>query len=175
MLIMFSFSMPITIGLLYGMGVRGFRHYAKGQYGLNLTEAEAKRYRDAFFKSYPGLADWHRRVRSRRVTETRTVSGRRRILKNETPDTQRLNTPIQGTGADGLKLALALLWERRDQAPGAFPVLVVHDEIVVEADADQIDAASKWLKTAMVDAMTPLIEPVPVEVEVKVAQTWGGD
>jgi hypothetical protein len=40
----------------------------------------------------------------------------------------------QGTGADGLKLALALLWERREEAPGAFPVLAVHDEIVIECD-----------------------------------------
>jgi DNA polymerase-1 len=72
-------------------------------------------------------------------------------------------------------VALALLWERRDQVPGAFPVLAVHDEIVVEADAGQADAVSVWLKTAMVEAMTPLIEPVPVEVEVKVARTWGGD
>jgi DNA polymerase-1 len=82
---------------------------------------------------------------------------------------------VQGTGADGLKLALALLWERRDQAPGAFPVLAVHDEIVVEADAGQADAVAAWLKAAMVDAMVPIVEPVPVEVEVKVARTWGGD
>ena len=33
--------------------------------------------------------------------------------------TDRLNAPVQGTGADGLKLALALLWERRDECPGA--------------------------------------------------------
>jgi DNA polymerase-1 len=90
-------------------------------------------------------------------------------------DRQRLNTPVQGTGADGLKLALALLWERRGEMPGAFPVLAVHDELVVEADADQADAAAGWLKAAMVDAMAPLIDPVPVEVEVQIARTWGGD
>jgi DNA polymerase-1 len=88
---------------------------------------------------------------------------------------QRLNTPVQGTGADGLKLAMALLWERRGQVPGAFPVLAVHDEIVVEADTDQAETAAAWIKQAMLDAMQPLIEPVPVEVEVKTARTWGGD
>jgi DNA polymerase-1 len=165
----------LSFGLLYGMGARGFRQYAKSQYRLNLTEQEARRYRDAFFKSYPGLAAWHRRVRSRKTTETRTLAGRRRLLDDKTPDTQRLNTPVQGTGADGLKLALALLWERRDQAPGAFPILAVHDEIVVEADACQSDAAATWLKQAMLDAMVPLIEPVPVEVETKTARTWAGD
>jgi DNA polymerase I-like protein with 3'-5' exonuclease and polymerase domains len=164
----------LNFGLLYGMGARGFRQYAKSQYGLDLTEEQAHCYRDAFFKSYPGLATWHCRVRSRKVTETRTVAGRRRLLNDKTPDTHRLNTPVQGTGADGLKLALALLWERRDQARDAFPVLAVHDEIVVEADAHQADAVASWLKAAIVEAMAPLIAPVPVEVEVKIARTWAG-
>jgi DNA polymerase-1 len=164
----------LNFGLLYGMGAKGFRQYAQSNYGVELTIDEARRYRDAFFKSYPGLATWHQRVRSRRMKETRTLAGRRRLLDDKTPDTQRLNTPVQGSGADGLKLALALLWERRGQCPAAFPVLAVHDEIVVEADADQADAAAGWLKSAMVEAMAPLVDPVPVEVEVKAARDWGG-
>jgi hypothetical protein len=40
---------------------------------------------------------------------------------------------------------------------------------------DQAGAAAAWLKDAMLDRMSPLIDPVPVEVEVKVAQAWGGD
>ena len=47
----------------------------------------------------------------------------------------------------------------RAAQPDAFVVLAVHDEIVVECDED---------------AMTPLLESVPVEVEVKVGKTWGG-
>jgi DNA polymerase-1 len=163
----------LNFGLLYGMGAKGFRRYAKSEYRLNLTEQEAIGYRDAFFRSYPGLAAWHRRVRSRRAPETRTLAGRRRILDDKTPDTHRMNTPVQGTGADGLKVALALLWERRDQIPGAFPVLAVHDEIVVEADEGETNKAAVWLKDAMIDAMTPFIEPVPVEVEIKRGCTWG--
>jgi DNA polymerase I-like protein with 3'-5' exonuclease and polymerase domains len=54
-------------------------------------------------------------------------------------------------------------------------VLAVHDEIVVEADAAQADAAAAWLRAAKVDAMAALIHPAPVEVEVKVMRTWGGD
>ena len=42
--------------------------------------------------------------------------------------TDRLNAPVQGSAADSLKLALALLWERRGECPGATPVLVCHDE-----------------------------------------------
>src|SRR5262245_61377079 len=116
------------------MGAGGFQGYAKSQYGLSLTEQDVRRYRDVFFKSYFGLVVWHRRVRSRQEAETRTLAGRRRLLNDKTPDIHRLNTLIQGIGVDGLKLALALLWERRDQVSGAFPVLVVYDEIVVETD-----------------------------------------
>src|SRR5262245_25072305 len=75
---------------------------------------------------------------------------------------KRANYIVQGTGGDGLKVALALLWERRDQVPGAFPVLAVHDEIVVECDEGQAEMVAAWLKAAMVDAMAPLIIPVPV-------------
>jgi DNA polymerase-1 len=164
----------LVFGLLYGMGAEGLRQYALSKFGVPLTEAQAADYRRAFFAAYPGLAAWHRRVRAEHAAQTRTLTGRRRLLKPEEPDTFRLNSPVQGTGADGLKLALGLLWERRHECPGAFPVLVVHDEVVVEADAGQAEAASAWLKAAMVDAMGPLITPVPCEVEVKIGQTWGG-
>jgi DNA polymerase I-like protein with 3'-5' exonuclease and polymerase domains len=164
----------LNFGLLYGMGVRGFRQYARSQYGLELSEEEARRYRAAFFKSYPGLAVWHRRVRARKTAETRTLAGRRRLLNDKTPDTHRLNTPVQGTGADGLKLALALLWERRTEEPGAFPVLAVHDEIVVECERGRASTVEAWLRKAMIDGIQPLIDPVPVQVEVKIGTTWGG-
>jgi DNA polymerase-1 len=88
--------------------------------------------------------------------------------------TEKLNTPVQGTGADGLKAALGLLWERRGECPGAFPVLAVHDEIVVECDEGQADAAAAWLKRAMIDGMALLIAPVPVEVEATVGKSWAG-
>jgi DNA polymerase-1 len=165
----------LNFGLLYGMGGKGFRAYAQAQYGVSLTLEEANSYRDAFFKAYPDLRKWHQRVKRQHAPVTWTLADRRREIKPDEFDTVRLNSPVQGTGADGLKLALALLWERRHEMPGAVPVLVVHDEIVMEVDADKADSAAEWLRKAMIDAMAPLIAPVPVEVEVKVGQTWGGE
>jgi DNA polymerase-1 len=165
----------LNFGLLYGMGAARFREHARTHYGLDLSERQAADYRAAFFRTYRGLAAWQRRAGSDHVTETRTLAGRRRLLDEKTPYTHRLNSPVQGTGADGLKLALALLWERRAECPGAFPVLAVHDEVVVECDRDQARAAAAWLRRAMVDGMAPLTNPVPVEVEVRVGRTWGGD
>jgi DNA polymerase-1 len=164
----------LNFGLLYGMGAARFRDYARNNYGVGLSLEKARAYRAAFFKSYPGLGSWHRRTGSSDAAiDTRTLTGRRRA--GVTRFTEKLNTPVQGTGADGLNLAMALLWERRAECPGAFPVLVVHDEIVVECDEPQAEVASVWLKRAMLDGMAPLIDPVPVEVEVKVGRTWGGE
>jgi DNA polymerase I-like protein with 3'-5' exonuclease and polymerase domains len=183
----------VNFGLLFGMGAKGFRSYAKAQYGVDLSDDEAQRYRAAFFRAYPGLRAWHERTRQsverlfkadpEGVHEVRTLAGRRRVLKvgkkgtdGAYPNvTEALNTPVQGTGADGLKLALALLWERRTQCPTAAPVLAVHDEIVLEVPEPDAGPAAEWLKRCMVEAVAPLIDPVPVEVETRVARTWGGD
>jgi DNA polymerase-1 len=165
----------VNFGLLFGLGAKGLRGYAKSNYGLNLTLQQAAQYRRAFFVAYPGLERWHKRAGNSRAAECRTLAGRRRLLDDKTPYTHRLNTPVQGTEADGAKLAMALLWERREQAPGAFPVLFAHDEIVVECDTDQAEAVARWLWQAMLDGMAPLIDPVSCAVEVKTARTWGGD
>jgi DNA polymerase I-like protein with 3'-5' exonuclease and polymerase domains len=93
--------------------------------------------------------------------------------------TDRLSARVQGTGADGLKLALALLWERRNECPGAVPVLVCHDEVVVECDAEQAAHTKAWLEGVMVGGMDAILNGtgevrLPVEVESRVAHAWGG-
>jgi DNA polymerase-1 len=167
----------VAFGLLYGMGAKGLRAYARESYGVDLTLAEAARHRRKFFATYPGLARWHRATEAGRntQTETRSLAGRRRLLDPRTPLMHRLNSPVLGTEGDAAKTALALLWERRGQVPGARPVAFIHDEILVEADADQADAAAAWLRQAMLDGMGPLIAPVPCEVEVQVGRTWAGE
>jgi DNA polymerase I-like protein with 3'-5' exonuclease and polymerase domains len=162
----------INFGLLYGMGVPAFRRYALANFGVRLTTAEAEHYRQTFFAAYPGLRAWHT-AQPDRPTTTRTVLGRRRV--RVTRFSEKLNTPVQGTGADGLKAAMALLWERRADCPSALPVLFVHDEIVVECDAADAERAKAWLTRAMMDGMTPFADPVPVAVEAAVLRTWGGD
>jgi DNA polymerase-1 len=164
----------LNFGLLYGMGANALRAYANANYGVDLADAQAQEYRRAFFRTYPGLASWHAAVgrSGNEPVEGRTLLGRRKL--GITHFTEKLNMPVQGAGADGLKLALALMWEQREQCRDAVPVLAVHDEIVVECDAERADAAARWLKQAMVDAVSPMIAPVPVEVEVTTGRTWGG-
>jgi DNA polymerase-1 len=161
----------VNFGLLYGMGADRFRVYALSNFGISLTKDEAKAYRDKFFAAYRGVRRWHRRQGDQPV-ETRTVLGRRRVEVKHFAE--GLNTPVQGTGADGLKAAMALLWERRAECPSAVPVLFVHDEIVVECDETEAEREKVWLVAAMVDGMQPFADPVPVEVEASVIRTWGG-
>jgi DNA polymerase-1 len=111
----------VNFGLVYGMGARTFRANARSEYGIELTQEQAVEYRRAFFEAYPALHAWHRRTgreHDNKVLQTRTLAGRLIHLTEKTRFTDRLNYPVQGTGGDGIKLALALLWERREQAPG---------------------------------------------------------
>src|SRR5215203_1107598 len=166
----------VNFGLLYGMGPTGLRHYARSSYGVEMTAGEAERYWRGFFETYPGLKAWHDREYrelKKGSTETRTLTGRRRT--GITKLTERLNSPVQGTGADGLKLALAYLRERRDECPRAVPVLAVHDEIVLECDEKDVEKAEAWLKKAMTEGMDEVVNIlkvdgtlVPIEVEARV-------
>jgi len=169
----------VNFGLLYGMGVIGLQSYALKSYGIEMSPKEATLYRRRFFQTYPGIKRWHddeRRAWLRGDAETRTLTGRRR--KDVERLTDRLNAPVQGTGADGLKLALALLWDRRDECPGAVPVLVCHDEVVVECDAEKAADAKVWLEKAMIEGMETVLNgtdevDVPVEAEARIARGWG--
>jgi DNA polymerase I len=92
--------------------------------------------------------------------------------------TDRLNAPVQGAAADGLKLALAHLWERRSGCPGATPVLACHDEVVVECDEDRGEETKAWLEAAMIQGMDAVLNDtdeidVPVGVEARIAGSWG--
>ena len=72
----------------------------------------------------------------------------------------------------------ALLWERREECPGAVPIIACHDEVVGECDAEQAAEGKEWLVQAMkdgTDAVVNVKEPrILIEVEASVSKTWGG-
>src|SRR4029453_14609917 len=89
--------------------------------------------------------------------------------------TEALNTPVQGAEADGFKLAVARLYERRHEAPDARLIMCVHDELVVECPAPQAEETAAWLHKHMQVAMEEVVEQkVPIEVEVHVGKDWAG-
>jgi DNA polymerase-1 len=168
----------LNFGLIYGMGAERFRAYAQATYGVHLTAQQATAFRERFFREYRGLRAWQARQgnnlgsapdlqdllgRAPAAPETRTVAGRRRLAVDAYP--MRLNTPVQGTGADILKLALAHLCEDRTAFPTASLVLVVHDEIVVECDEADAPAVADWLQRQMEAAGAALVPAVPIVAE----------
>jgi DNA polymerase-1 len=86
--------------------------------------------------------------------------------------TEKANSVIQGSAADGLKAGLGLLWETRGHAPSACPVLCVHDELVVECDEDKAEEAKDWLVDCMVRGMSSVVDKVPIEVEATICRDW---
>jgi len=161
----------VNFGLLYGMGAEGLRAYAKQEYGVVWTVEEATAVRGRFFDTYRGLRAWHRSQPDGPL-DTRTVAGRRRV--GITSFTQKLNSPVQGSGADGLKAALGLLGDTRGQVSSAAPVNVVHDEIVVECDESQAAEARAWVVDAMRAGMETVLRQIPAEVEATVCVDWSG-
>jgi DNA polymerase I len=168
----------VNFGLLYGMGAKGLQSYALKSYGVRMSLEQAALYGRRFFKTYAGLKRWHehqRRAWQRSDTETRTLTGRRRMDVEKLTDP--LNAPVQGTAVDGLKLTLGLLWERKGECPGAVPVLVCHDEIVIECDVARAAEAKAWLEKAMIEGMAAVVNgtgkaPLPIEVEAWIAGSW---
>jgi len=199
-----------NFGLIYGMTAETFRHYAETNYGVKMTLEEADAAREAFFKTYPGIAAWHARQK-RKIYEdnfedfwrheysrgfylekrpcTRTLTKRLRVWPTVERErrggtgkyrckagsvTEIFNTPDQGTGADILKLAMALLYRRLLERGWEDVKLVatVHDELVLEAPEGLAREAAVLLKETMEEAGRKLLPDVPVEVEVGVGDSW---
>lgn len=160
----------IVLGALYGLGARGLRTRLKVETGAELSEKQARRYLDGFFGAYRGLNRWRNAFPRDHPVDTRTPLGRRRL---RVPDyTQKINSPIQGAAADGFKIALGRLFETRGRVPSAVPVLIVHDEIVVECDREGAAQALAWVTSSMREGMGELLHRVPVEVEAAAGLDW---
>ena len=99
----------------------------------------------------------------------RTLAQRRRV--DVAKYTEALNTPIQGTGADGMKSALARLFAHRAEVPDARLIMCVHDEIVAECPQEQAAQTAAWLQHHMTAVMTDILnDAVPVVVETTIGQ-----
>lgn len=167
----------VNFGFLFGMGAERFREYAASGYGVELDLGEARRARDAFFATFPGIAAWHRRTaamcRASDDVVVRTALGRRkRFAAGRASVPAALNIPVQGTAAEGFKRALVALHAELPRH-GARAVMCVHDEVLVEAPAAAADEVRRVVIAAMRDAMASVVARVPIEVDARIAEDWG--
>jgi DNA polymerase I-like protein with 3'-5' exonuclease and polymerase domains len=170
-----DFAKRLNFGVVYGIGAQRFAMMT----GLSVPDAENVLRR--YFATYRQLDTYLREAANRAVSErqARTASGRLVRFRYDENDRQQIsmtqrngkNTPIQGTSADILKRALRLLKEELSKT-NARIVNIIHDEIVVEADADEAQAVAEKVERLMCAAGREYLKTVPVKVETEIADEW---
>jgi DNA polymerase-1 len=167
----------VNFGIIYGISAFGLSQR------LAIPRAEAAATIDAYFREYPSIRDFMERTvaEARACGYVETLSGRRRYFPDLNSANQNLrgnaeraaiNTPIQGTAADMIKLAMiridALL---RDQPYQSKMLLQVHDELVFDLALDEQAELVPKIIAAMQTAL-PLPHGVPIEVEHGCGPNW---
>lgn len=166
----------VNFGFLFGMGAQRFRDYARTSYGVELDDREARRAKEAFFATFPGIARWHRNVahleRGGQSVVVRTVLGRRkRFVAGRFSFNAALNIPVQGTAAEGFKRAMVALHEHLPKL-GARGVLCVHDEYLAESPVESLEDVRRCVETQMRETMASVVTSVPIVVTAHPARSW---
>ena len=170
-----SSAKAVNFGIVYGIGAFSLAR----DIGVSVKEA------DDFIKNYlatfPGVKEYMDSTiaAGREQGYVTTLFGRRRALpelasKNfnlrSLGERMAMNTPIQGTAADVIKLAMVRVWRRlREEGLAAKLILQVHDELIVEAPKAEVRQVSRILKEEMEGAVN---FSVPLTADVNSGDTW---
>ncbi len=165
----------VNFGVVYGMGPFGLARR------LGIEQKEAKAFIEGYFQRFPDVKRYQEDTieRVRQDGYVTTLLGRRRYLpeiqsKNYNvrsfAERAAINSPIQGTAADLLKIAMIRVHRRiADEALAARMLLTVHDELVFEVEAGSSDALAELVREEMEGAIEL---DVPVAVEIGTGSTW---
>ncbi|MCL2088566.1 MAG: DNA polymerase I [Oscillospiraceae bacterium] len=165
----------INFGIVYGIGA-----FSLSQ-DIGVSVAEAKRYIERYFDTYSGVKEYMDGIieRAKQERSVSTILGRIRPIpdinssnRNIRSAAERiaLNTPIQGTGADIIKIAMIRCHERlAEENLDARLILQVHDELIIEASQKDADRAAVILSEEMRDAADLAVQLV---VDVNIGKTW---
>lgn len=170
-----SRAKAVNFGIVYGIGAFSL---AKD---TGVSMAEAKRYIEAYLSKYGGVDGFMKKTaeNAKKNLYVETMFGRRRYIpeinaSNKTVQAAAkriaMNTPIQGTAADIIKLAMIKVYGRlKSENMNARLILQVHDELIVEADESCAEEAARLLKEEMESCVKMA---VPLTVDVKIGKTW---
>ncbi|MFH1845788.1 MAG: DNA polymerase I [bacterium] len=170
-----SRAKAINFGVIYGMGALALAKQ------ISVTTAEAKRFIDSYFATYPGVKAWIDATKeaARSVGYVETLFGRRRWLPDILSENNRwrsfaervaVNTPIQGTAADIIKMAMIRVDASLTRA-GLRSVLLlqVHDELLLEIPRQEMEAVRQLLKEDM-EHVVQL--NVPLLIDIHTGPNW---
>ena len=165
----------VNFGILYGMGDFSLAD------DLKISRAQAKEYIDSYLSSYPGIEKYLEDTIAGAKNDGYTVtmfSRRRYIPELSAPNKmvrnfgERIarNSPIQGTSADIIKIAMINVDKKlKESGLGARLLLQVHDELLVEAPGENAAAVLEILKSEMENAVKL---NVPLKVEAEIGESW---
>ncbi len=164
-----------NFGIVYGISDYGLSQ------NIGITRAEAKRFIEAYFEQYPGVHQFMQDIvkKAREEGYVETLFHRRRYLpdihaKNfnlrSFAERTAMNTPIQGSAADIIKMAMILMQaELKKAGLQAKMLLQVHDELIFEAPESEIPMLEKLVPSVMDSAVSLA---VPLKVESGFGPTW---
>ncbi|MBN8719754.1 MAG: DNA polymerase I [Sediminibacterium magnilacihabitans] len=167
----------VNFGIIYGQGAFGLAD------NLGISRTEAKQIIDNYKKEFPNIQRYmdEQINLAKENGYVQTLAGRKRWLKdiNSSNFTVRgyaernaINSPIQGTAADMIKMAMIKVHHEMKQGKWQSKmILQVHDELVFDAVADEVDKLEELIIRCMTTAM-PLPNDVPVEAEVGKGVNW---
>ena len=172
----------INFGFLYGMGATKFTAHAFKEYGAIFSESDAWDAREAYFRAYPGLREWHEYTEYmvRRNHELTTIFGRTRHLNEVLSDEpkiayhairQGINFLVQSPAADITHAALIAL-QREDNAK---VIASVHDSVVWEQPIGSGDAIAEGLMEKSMGVLKERFgfeSPIPFEAEWTTGEHW---
>jgi DNA polymerase-1 len=170
-----SVAKMINYGIAYGLSDFGLAER------LKIPREEAHRFIEDYYVAYPGIRRYtvEMKMLARDQGFVTTLLGRRRYLPELTArngalrsagERMAINMPIQGTAADGMKIAMVRLDALiRERALRSRMLLQVHDELVFETDDDELPILAALAQEVMESAL-PL--DVPLEVDLKVGSNW---
>lgn len=162
----------VNFGIIYGITPVGLAR------SLEIGEEEAAEIIDDYFYNLKEVKAWIQRIKRgvRKNPSVNTISGRVRSFskddfKRNQKKTEReaVNTIIQGSAADLMKMAMVRVYNNTEVGEIAKLILTIHDELVFEVKEDSLDNAVPLIKEEMENAW-PL--NVPVKVDVKMGDNW---
>lgn len=173
----------VNFGTFYGLFPRGLQKTLKFKAGVEKTEAECAEIINNLKAGYRGLTAWQEETKADAVRKmySETWVGRRRYLPGVRSDNWgvksfaercALNTPIQGTAADILKLAIKRIMCGLPERDWLKPILQIHDELTFIIPKDKLSEAVRFIKECMEEQPFPEFD-LPLVAEASAGETFG--
>ncbi len=171
----------IVFGINYGMTAKGLAGRLSEVLEKEVSKYEAADYIENYFEKFPGVKQYQDEccylVSDKGFAET--ILGRRRFItdinsfetsKREAAQRLAMNTPIQGSAADIIKISMVRIFEElKSKGLKTKMVLQVHDELVFDAELSELPIVLPLIKNHMEKAVNLMI---PMEVVIKVGDNW---